>query len=76
MIQENRVGLVSNLWGVLAPTILLAVLAVGVNTFSDGIARANISGDESGDPGLAVVSAEAIDADVSDQPVSAGTYEV
>jgi peptide/nickel transport system permease protein len=42
MINENRIGLASNPWGVLAPAILLAVLAVGTNTFADAIARANL----------------------------------
>lgn len=41
MINENRLGLSSNVWGVAAPAILLAVLSVGVNTFADAIARAN-----------------------------------
>ncbi|GAB7003310.1 ABC transporter permease [Nocardioides sp. AN3] len=42
MINENRIGLASNPWGVLAPAILLALLAVGTNTFADAIARANL----------------------------------
>jgi peptide/nickel transport system permease protein len=42
MINENRIGLSSNLWAVLAPATLLAVLAVGVNTLSDALARANL----------------------------------
>lgn len=42
MVNENRIGLGSNPWGVLAPAILLALLAVGTNTFADAIARANL----------------------------------
>jgi peptide/nickel transport system permease protein len=42
MINENRLGLASNPWGVLAPVILLSVLAVGTNMFSDAIARVSI----------------------------------
>lgn len=42
MINENRIGLAANPWGVLAPAILLAILAVGTNTFADAIARANL----------------------------------
>lgn len=42
MINENRIGMGSNWWGVLAPAILLALLAVGTNTFADAIARANL----------------------------------
>ncbi|MBS1889089.1 MAG: ABC transporter permease [Actinobacteria bacterium] len=42
MVNENRLGLTSNPWGVLAPAIVLAVLAVGTNTFADAVARANL----------------------------------
>jgi peptide/nickel transport system permease protein len=42
MVNENRIGLASNAWGVLAPALLLALLAVGTNTFADAIARANL----------------------------------
>lgn len=42
MVNENRIGLATNPWGVLAPAILLALLAVGTNTFADAIARANL----------------------------------
>lgn len=42
MVNENRIGLATNAWGVLAPAILLALLAVGTNTFADAIARANL----------------------------------
>jgi len=42
MISENQVGLASNPWGVLAPAILLGVLAVGTNMFTDAIARVNV----------------------------------
>lgn len=48
MVNENRLGLTSNPWGVLAPAILLAVLAVGTNTFADAVARANL-GEERGE---------------------------
>ena len=39
MVNENRLGLATNFWGVLAPAILLAVLAVGTNVFADALAR-------------------------------------
>lgn len=42
MINENRLGLGSNYWGVLAPAILLALLSIGTNMFADAIARANL----------------------------------
>jgi peptide/nickel transport system permease protein len=48
MVNENRLGLSSNFWGVMAPAILLALLAVGTNTFADAIARANL-GEERGE---------------------------
>jgi peptide/nickel transport system permease protein len=48
MVNENRLGLSSNFWGVIAPAILLALLAVGTNTFADAIARANL-GEERGE---------------------------
>jgi len=52
MINENRVGIAANPWGVLAPSILLAALAVGTNMFSDAVARANLAGGRTGDPSL------------------------
>jgi peptide/nickel transport system permease protein len=42
MINENRLGLGTNFWGVVAPAILLALLSIGTNTFADAIARANL----------------------------------
>ena len=59
MINENRLGLTSNAWAVLAPAILLAILAVGVNTFSDALARANLHSGAAGDPALQMLVAEA-----------------
>lgn len=45
MVNENRLGLGVNVWGVVAPAILLGILAVGTNVLADAIARAN-SGEE------------------------------
>jgi peptide/nickel transport system permease protein len=42
MINENRIGLVANPWGVVAPTILIALLTIGVNTFTDAVARSSL----------------------------------
>jgi peptide/nickel transport system permease protein len=39
MINENRIGLTIQPWGVVLPLIALAVLAVGSNLIADGIAR-------------------------------------
>lgn len=44
MINENRIGLGINPWGVLVPTVLLALLAVGTNMFTDALARASLGG--------------------------------
>lgn len=42
MINENRIGLTVNPWGVLLPVILIAILTVGLNTFTDAIARTSL----------------------------------
>lgn len=63
MIAENRIGLAANPWGVLAPAILLAVLAVGASTLSDAIARANLSGEAGADPVLKLILAEMTETD-------------
>jgi peptide/nickel transport system permease protein len=47
MVNENRIGLGLNFWGVVAPAILLALLSVGTNTLADAIARANLGEEES-----------------------------
>ena len=42
MINENRLGLLLDPWGVVAPAILLVILAIGANTFTDAIARTTL----------------------------------
>jgi peptide/nickel transport system permease protein len=42
MINENRIGLTVNPWGVVIPALLIAVLTIGTNTFTDAIARVAI----------------------------------
>jgi peptide/nickel transport system permease protein len=42
MIQENRLGLSLNIWSVAVPAIVIAVLTIGINTFTDAIARVAI----------------------------------
>jgi peptide/nickel transport system permease protein len=59
MINENRVGIAANAWGVLAPSILLAALAVGTNMFSDAIARSSLSSGRTGDPSLELFAVSA-----------------
>jgi len=39
MINENRIGLTQNYWAVVVPAALIALLTVGVNTFTDAVAR-------------------------------------
>jgi peptide/nickel transport system permease protein len=39
MINENRIGLTIQPWGVLLPLLALAVLAIGSNVIADGVAR-------------------------------------
>lgn len=46
MINENRTGLVVQPWSVMAPALLVALLAVGVSLIGDGIARAAAGVDE------------------------------
>jgi peptide/nickel transport system permease protein len=57
MVNENRLGLATNYWGVLAPAILLAILAVGTNVFADALARAAFGG-ERGEETPAVTTLE------------------
>lgn len=45
MIQEDRIGLSSNPWGVIVPAAVIAVLTIGTNTFADAIARVAIGVD-------------------------------
>jgi peptide/nickel transport system permease protein len=42
MLNENRIGLVSNPWSVAMPALLIALLTVGLNTFTDAVARVSI----------------------------------
>lgn len=45
MINENRIGLASNPWAVIVPALLIAVLTVGTNTFTDAVASVAIGVD-------------------------------
>jgi peptide/nickel transport system permease protein len=51
MINENRGGMTLNPWGVLAPGILLAILTIGANLFTDAIARVGLRIDARGGAG-------------------------
>jgi len=45
MINENRIGLTLNPWAVIAPALLIALLTIGTNTFTDAVARVTIGVD-------------------------------
>jgi peptide/nickel transport system permease protein len=49
MINENRLGMASNPWGVVAPALVLAILAIGTNLFTDAFARAAFGEDRADD---------------------------
>ena len=50
MINENRLGLPVNAWSVVAPAILIALLAVGTNTLADAVAGAGLGEERGEDP--------------------------
>jgi peptide/nickel transport system permease protein len=45
MINENRIGLPLNPWAVIVPAVLIALLTIGTNTFTDAFARVAIGVD-------------------------------
>lgn len=45
MINENREGLALNPWAVIVPALLIALLTIGTNTFTDAFARIAIGVD-------------------------------
>jgi peptide/nickel transport system permease protein len=51
MINENRIGLVSNPWAVVVPAALIALLTIGTNTFTDALARVSIGLDRKAETG-------------------------
>jgi peptide/nickel transport system permease protein len=42
MINENRIGLVANPWATVSPIVVIAILTIGLNTFTDAIARTSL----------------------------------
>jgi peptide/nickel transport system permease protein len=40
MINENRIGMGQNPWPVVVPIVLIALLTIGMNLFTDALARA------------------------------------
>lgn len=45
MINENRVGIQANPWATLSPVTVIALLTIGVNMFTDAVARVAIGVD-------------------------------
>ncbi|MGD0375120.1 MAG: ABC transporter permease [Streptosporangiaceae bacterium] len=45
MINENQTGLSLNPWAVIVPAVLIALLTIGTNTFTDAVARVAIGVD-------------------------------
>jgi len=52
MIQENRIGLSSNPWAVIVPAALIALLTIGVNTYTDAVARVAIGVERRGEEAI------------------------
>jgi peptide/nickel transport system permease protein len=42
MVNENRIGLIIQPYAVVAPVVMIAILSIGVNLITDGIASAMI----------------------------------
>jgi len=52
MINENRIGLVLNPWAVIIPAALIALLTIGINTWTDAVARVAIGIDREAETGM------------------------
>ena len=50
MINENRLGVASNPWAVIAPAVLIALLTIGTNLVTDAIARVSLGIDRATTP--------------------------
>jgi peptide/nickel transport system permease protein len=60
MINENRIAIIVNPWGVIVPALLIAILTVGVNTFTDAVARVAIGVERKPETLLAIGDTEPI----------------
>jgi peptide/nickel transport system permease protein len=67
MINENRIGLMASPWPVLVPIILIALMTIGMNLFTDAMSRAMLGRGRSVDtaplddvPGAAVADIAAV----------------
>jgi peptide/nickel transport system permease protein len=66
MINDNRLGLGTNPWPVFVPCVLIALLAVGTNTFTDAIARVSLGIDRGEAAVLRATTAQAIEPGLGD----------
>ncbi len=62
MINENRIGMAQNPWPVVVPVLLIGVLTIGMNLFTDALARATLSRNDGGAEPSAPVGAMVIPA--------------
>jgi peptide/nickel transport system permease protein len=46
MMNENRLGLATQPWSVLAPVLMTAIFTIGTNLMTDGLAQASQRGDD------------------------------
>ncbi len=65
MINENRIGLTLNPWAALSPAIMIALLTIGLNTFTDAVTRVVLGVDRKG-------AALAVAGPVATGPVTSG----
>jgi peptide/nickel transport system permease protein len=59
MINENRIGMAQNPWPVVVPVLLIGVLTIGMNLFTDALARATLARNDGGAEPSAPVGAVA-----------------
>ncbi len=66
MVNENRIGLTTNPWAVVAPAVLIAILTIGINTFTDAVARVTL-GVEGRTPDITVLESVGLDRTILEQ---------
>jgi peptide/nickel transport system permease protein len=72
MINENLLGLAANPWGVVAPALLIALLTIGTNTFTDAVGRVAI-GIDRGSEEAGVVGGAVMLGELQEFPLAEGT---
>jgi peptide/nickel transport system permease protein len=68
MINENRIGLTLNPWAAITPAIMIAILTIGLNTFTDAVTRVALGVDRK-DASLAVAGPTLLTTDEPATPV-------